>query len=69
MDHLPHYTRKARTMTRAALDYAIQDIQAALACWPDRDPSEPYVAKLLAEFDAYTVELSARALGRGRGIS
>jgi len=33
------------------IDFALRDIQATLAMWPDRPPSQPYCAKLWREFD------------------
>jgi hypothetical protein len=57
---LLHYERKATGLTDAQLRYALGDITSTLRIWRDRPPTDPYIAKLLAEFDAYTVELYRR---------
>jgi hypothetical protein len=60
MGSLSAYEARARQLSLADLRFAISDIQATMRCWPDRDPCEPYMAKLYAEFDAYTVEVAKR---------
>jgi len=42
------------------LRHAIQDISATMGVMKERDVRDPYMAKLLNEFDAMTVELSRR---------
>jgi len=57
---LAHYTNRAARMTIAELTYALRDVTDTLAVHRDRDVTDPYVAKLLAEFDAYVVALHKR---------
>ena len=57
---LAWYTARAKERTRNELAHAIKDIGATLPLYRDRDPRDPYVAKLLAEMDAYTVEMIRR---------
>jgi hypothetical protein len=57
---LAYYEARARGMSAAELDFAIRDVTETLELWPDREPTEPYVAKLLAEFDAFTVARQRR---------
>ena len=57
---LQWYTARAKERTQNELAFAIKDIGATLPIYRDRDPRDPYVAKLWAEFDAMTVELSRR---------
>ena len=57
---LAYYEAQAKAKPIAELNHAIQDVKATLAIHRERDTRDPYVAKLLAEFDAMTVELSRR---------
>ena len=50
-------------MDIASLLYAIKDVTETLQAFRDRETSDPYVAKLYAEFDAYTVEVYKRRRG------
>ena len=43
-------------MPTGQLLHALRDIQATMAIWHARPLSDPYIAKLYAEFDAYSVE-------------
>jgi hypothetical protein len=66
---LPHYTAKAKTMSDAALLFALDDVRATLAIWDRAEHADPaYVAKLYAEKDAYTVERYNRTQRRGRNV-
>jgi hypothetical protein len=56
---LSYYEAKAKDMTDAALRHSLSDVIATLECWP-RDADTPYVRKLWAEKDAYSVEISRR---------
>jgi hypothetical protein len=60
---LAYYTTRAKHLDTASLLYAIRDISEALQCHRDKPTSDPYVAKLYAEFDAYTVEAAKRRRG------
>lgn len=53
---LDHYTERAATMTTAALHYALRDVHATMTLRRDLPLSDPYMQKLLAEFDAVSVE-------------
>ena len=55
-----HYTNRAAHMAIAELTYALRDIIDTLAVYRDRDVNDPYVTKLLAEFDVYVVALHKR---------
>jgi hypothetical protein len=57
---LAHYTARARALSIAELTYALRDLKATLQIHRDRPLSDPYVAKLYAEFDAYSVEVHKR---------
>ena len=57
---LAAYEAQAKGKPIAALEYAARDIAATLPIYRERDTRDPYVAKLLAEFDAVTVELARR---------
>ena len=57
---LQWYTARAKSRTQNELACAVKDISATLAIHRERDMRDPYVAKLWAEFDAYTVEMSRR---------
>lgn len=55
---LARYESKAKTMSAGELLFAIADIKEVMTIWrDDKDLSDPYIQKLYAEFDAYTVEL------------
>lgn len=60
MDLLAHYTERAKDMGDVALHFALIDVRDTMRLWKHEEPSHPYVAKLLAEFDAYTVEINNR---------
>lgn len=57
VSELGHYTQRALTMDVSQLMFAIKDIKATLEVWKDAPMTDPYVRKLWAEFDAYTVRL------------
>jgi hypothetical protein len=57
---LAHYTARARALSIAELTYALRDLKATLQIHRDRPLNDPYVAKLYAEFDAYSVEVHKR---------
>jgi hypothetical protein len=57
---LAWYERHAKAKPIAELRHAIQDISETLAIHRERDTRDPYVAKLLAEMDAYSVEMIRR---------
>jgi len=57
---LAYYETRAKSKPVAELDHALKDVNATLALHRERDTRDPYVAKLLAEFDALTVELIRR---------
>jgi hypothetical protein len=59
---LEYYTQKARTMPDATLRHAIRDVVDTLDCWKGHAETS-YTRKLMAEFDAYTVEQSKRLRG------
>ena len=57
---LAYYEARAKAKPIAELNHAIQDISATMGIMRERDVRDPYMVKLLAEFDAYTVEMSRR---------
>lgn len=57
---LAYYEARAKAKPIAELNHALTDISATLPIYRERDTRDPYVAKLLAEFDALTVELTRR---------
>ena len=57
---LAYYEARARSKPIAELNYALCDISATLPIYRERDTRDPYVAKLLAEMDSITSELSRR---------
>lgn len=57
---LAYYEARAKAKPVAELRHAIQDISATMGVMRERDTRDPYMVKLLAEFDAYTVEMSRR---------
>ena len=57
---LAYYEKTARGLSVTTLNMALKDIQATLPIYRERDTRDPYVAKLLAEMDAFTVELIRR---------
>jgi nitrogen fixation/metabolism regulation signal transduction histidine kinase len=57
---LAYYEAIAKAKPVAELRHAIQDISATMGVMRERDTRDPYMAKLLNEFDAMTVELSRR---------
>lgn len=57
---LAYYEARAKAKPISELRHAIQDINATMGVMKERDTRDPYIVKLLAEFDAYTVEMSRR---------
>lgn len=57
---LQRFTAKARKMSDGELVYALGDINKTLPLYRDTDPNWGYHAKLLAEWDAYSVEVYNR---------
>lgn len=57
---LAHYTALARSMATHHMEHAIKDILVTLRGLRDRPLTDPYIAKLYAELDAYTVEVTKR---------
>jgi hypothetical protein len=57
---LAYYEAIAKAKPVSELRHAIQDISATMGVMRERDTRDPYMVKLLAEFDAYTVEMSRR---------
>ena len=57
---LAWYESHAKRKPIAELQGALRDIAATLPIYRERDTRDPYVAKLLAEMDAYTMELIKR---------
>jgi len=57
---LAYYEKRARSQPVAALSYAVKDITATLSVMRERDTRDPYIVKLMSEFDAVTVELIRR---------
>jgi hypothetical protein len=57
---LAYYEARARSKPIAELQGALRDILATLPIYLERDTRDPYVAKLLAEMDAYSFELIKR---------
>ena len=58
---LAWYTEIAKHKPVDKLAYAVQDINHTLSVMRERDTRDPYIAKLLAEMDAYTTELLLRS--------
>tara|TARA_R110000868_G_scaffold303695_1_gene564208 strand:+ start:161 stop:382 length:222 start_codon:yes stop_codon:yes gene_type:complete len=54
------YEKRAKLLTIGELLHALRDIKSTLAIWRDRPLDDPYVAKLYAEFDAYSTETYRR---------
>ena len=57
---LAYYESHAKGKPVAELQGALRDISATLPIYRERDTRDPYVAKLLAEMDSITSELSRR---------
>jgi len=57
---LAYYEAQARSKPIAELNHALRDINATLPLYRERDTRDPYVAKLLAEMDSITFELTRR---------
>lgn len=58
MSLLAYYEAKAKDMSSAELHFAIADVKDTLEIW--KGTENEYTRKLLAEFDAYTVERNKR---------
>ena len=57
---LAYYEFRAKGKPVSELNHALRDIAATLPIYRERDTRDPYVAKLLAEMDSITFELSRR---------
>ena len=57
---LAYYEARVKGKPIADLNHALRDISATLPIYRERDTRDPYVAKLLAEMDSITSELSRR---------
>lgn len=57
---LAYYEQRAKQMQAPVLDHALRDVSQTLHVMHERDLRDPYVAKLLAEMDSITTELSRR---------
>lgn len=57
---LAYYEARAKQMKPESLAYAVNDIKQALGVMRERDMRDPYIAKLMCEFDAFTVEMTRR---------
>jgi hypothetical protein len=57
---LAYYEARARSKPIAELNHVLRDISATLPIYRERDTRDPYVAKLLAEMDSITFDLSRR---------
>ena len=57
---LTWYEARAKGKPVSELNHALRDIAATLPIYRERDTRDPYVAKLLAEIDSITFELSRR---------
>jgi hypothetical protein len=57
---LAYYEQRAKQMQAPALAYAMQDVSQTLHVMRERDLRDPYIAKLLAEMDAYSFEMMRR---------
>jgi hypothetical protein len=57
---LAYYEQRAKHMQAPALAYAMQDVSQTLHVMRERDLRDPYIAKLLAEMDAYSFEMMRR---------
>ena len=57
---LAYYEARAKGKPVAELQGALRDIGATLPIYRERDTRDPYVAKLLAEMDSITFELTRR---------
>jgi hypothetical protein len=57
---LAYYEQRAKQMQAPALACAMQDVSQTLHVMRERDLRDPYIAKLLAEMDAYSFEMMRR---------
>lgn len=64
MPALARYEARAKNMTLPELRYAMRDVLETL---PLHQEGGSYAEKLLAEFDAYSVELSRRERANHKG--
>ena len=60
LNHVGPLRKRAKGLSIGELLHALRDIKSTLAIWRNRPLSDPYVAKLYAEFDAYSVETYKR---------
>lgn len=60
MQTLEYYEARAKQMPIEQLLHAIRDVKETLEIWKSESLWHPYVQKLYAEFDAYTVERNRR---------
>ena len=58
---LAYYEAKAKAMPVAEIRHALIDVQVTISAFKERPLSDPYVAKLWAEFDAYSNILRKRS--------
>jgi hypothetical protein len=65
MSQLAQYTEIAKRLDNYALRYSITDIHETMELWKGEPITHPYNQQLLAQWDAYTVELHNRQR-RGR---
>ncbi|CAB5220180.1 hypothetical protein UFOVP231_84 [uncultured Caudovirales phage] len=57
---LGYYEALAKRMRPESLAYAVKDVKQTLDVMRERDPRDPYIVKLMCEFDAFTVEMQKR---------
>ena len=57
---LAYYEARAKGKPVSELNHALRDIAATLPIYRERDTRDPYVAKLWAEMDSITTEISRR---------
>jgi hypothetical protein len=60
MTHLQRFTERAERLSLAELHWALSDVTKTLHAFRERPLSDPYIDKLYAEFDAYSVEIVKR---------
>jgi hypothetical protein len=62
---LSFYEKRAKQLSTNQLLYALRDIRETMTIWRDKPLSDPYMVKLYAEFDAYSVERYKRQRNLG----